>query len=107
MHSCQTSRVHFIPFNMAHYWRNQGFTFLKYLDYSSKSLRACLKSSKKSDLKSWYRDENLLVVREWADGKKGTETRMYYTGAEQLCLQLVKHYNPGVIPEVKFENPGI
>jgi hypothetical protein len=52
------------------FWRQAGLTYLRYLNYSSKVVRAAVKDSTRKETKLEERDKALLLWRKWTDGKK-------------------------------------
>jgi hypothetical protein len=54
----------------ASFWRTAGLTYLRYLNYSSKVVRAAVREGVKQEKKLDSRDRPNLVWRKWVDGKK-------------------------------------
>lgn len=51
-------------------WRDAGMSYLRYLNYSSKVVRAAVRDGVKQEKKLATRDEPTLLWRKWTDGKK-------------------------------------
>ena len=51
------------------FWKDAGFTYLKYVNISGKALRSILKGDAK--IQAMKRDDSLLKVAPWSAGKQG------------------------------------
>lgn len=52
------------------FWRAAGLTYLRYLNYSSRVVRAAVKEGVKSEKKFETREVPTLMWRKWTNGKK-------------------------------------
>lgn len=64
------------------FWRQAGLTYLRYLNYSSKVVRAAVRSGVQQDSKFASRETATLTWRNWTDGKKNPAGTSHITG---LC----------------------
>ncbi|KAI8800339.1 mitochondrial ATP synthase epsilon chain-domain-containing protein [Cladochytrium replicatum] len=51
------------------FWKDAGFSYLKYVQVASRALRSVLKDEAK--IQALKREETVLKVSRWANGKQG------------------------------------
>jgi hypothetical protein len=58
------------------FWRQAGLTYLRYLNYSSKVVRAATRGAVAQENKFAARDQAALVWRKWTGGKKSAASTL-------------------------------
>lgn len=62
------------------FWRQAGLSYLRYLNYSSKVVRAAVRPAVQEEKKIASRDTTTAMWRKWTDGKKDA------SGTVIICL---------------------